>query len=693
MFVASGKPSRKRRLPALLAALLCVSAGTPSLWTPAYAEESVETSEVIVSATGYAQEVQDAPASVTVITSEELEKKAVNSLTDALRGVEGVDVIGGGETGSISIRGMESDKVLIMVDGRRQNSTGTTRKGGISQGEAMSWIPPVEAIERIEVVRGPMSTLYGSEAMGGVINVITKKVGSKWTGTFSTSATLRESDYGDTMGGDLYLTGPIIPEKLGIQLWGDLSSRDEDEVLNGVARHKKQNGTARLWFTPVDGQEFMIGMTRQEQGFRTTPGKSTELMSKGKPNSVAETEYDRTQYDFSYNGRLPVGNLSLDAFYEEYTSSFSSKPGLMNVDNTNIEAKYNVALGGHMILVGGQYKKYGLDDDGYYTTIVPGGTNITKTEASMEEYSLFLEDEWWLLDNLSLTGGLRWDNNTEFGDHWSPRLYGVYNFLPDWTLKGGVAWGFKSPTLVQINPMFGMGQRGGGITRGNADLDPETSVNYELGVLYDNSRLSASLTGFYTDYKDKIVNTGTDGLLGPDGQPIQDPLTGKGLSTYYNITGAEVWGIEFALGYKFTDTLSARFNYTWNNSEITGEASNLPYDFHKYDGLEGEPLVAMPEHLANLTVEWLPLESVSTFASLQYRGKEYYPNFGQGGELNKNEDTTLTTDIGFTWEMYKNLKLSGTVYNLFNDTRSNSDADYTYPDSGRRYWLKLAYTF
>ena len=154
-----------------------------------------------------------------------------------------------------------------------------------------------------------------------------------------------------------------------------------------------------------------------------------------------------------------------------------------------------------------------------------------------------------------------------------------------------------------------------------------------------------------------------------------------------------MWGIEFALGYKFTDTLSARFNYTWNNSEITGEASNLPYDFHKYDGLEGEPLVAMPEHLANLTVEWLPLESVSTFASLQYRGKEYYPNFGQGGELNKNEDTTLTTDIGFTWEMYKNLKLSGTVYNLFNDTRSNSDADYIYPDSGRRYWLKLAYTF
>ena len=80
------------------------------------------------------------------------------------------------------------------------------------------WMPPIEAIERIEVIRGPMSTLYGSEAMGGVINVITRKVGDKWTGAFSTSSTIRQGSGGDALAGDIYLTGPIIPGKLGVRI-------------------------------------------------------------------------------------------------------------------------------------------------------------------------------------------------------------------------------------------------------------------------------------------------------------------------------------------------------------------------------------------------------------------------------------------------------------------------------------------
>ena len=184
-----------------------------------------------------------------------------------------------------------------------------------------------------------------------------------------------------------------------------------------------------------------------------------------------------------------------------------------------------------------------------------------------------------------------------------------------------------------------------------------------------------------------------DDTIAPIEGDLIDPLTGVGLSTYYNITGAEVYGLEFALAYKFTDTLTAKANYTYNHSEITGKASNLPYEFHKYDGLNGQPLVAMPKHLANLTLEWLPLENLSTFATLQYRGKEYYPNFGQGGSLNYTEDTTLTTDIGATWEPSKGLKLSAVVYNLFNDMRDKDDATYTYADSGRRFWFKISKTF
>ncbi|WP_308771779.1 TonB-dependent receptor plug domain-containing protein [uncultured Bilophila sp.] len=188
-----GKPA-----PALgVFAMLCALGAAP-----AHAADVIDSSEVVVTAAGYAQEVKDAPASVTVITRQELENKAVNSLSDALRDVEGVSMLGG-DTGTISIRGMESDKVLILVDGRRQNTTGTTQKGGINQGMETRWMPPMEAIERIEVIRGPMSTLYGSEAMGGVINVITRKVGDKWTGAFSTSSTIRQGSGGDALAGDI----------------------------------------------------------------------------------------------------------------------------------------------------------------------------------------------------------------------------------------------------------------------------------------------------------------------------------------------------------------------------------------------------------------------------------------------------------------------------------------------------------
>lgn len=115
--------------------------------------------------------------------------------------------------------------------------------------------------------------------------------------------------------GIFILTGPIIPGKLGVQIWGDASARQEDHVLDGVARHKKLNGTTRLWFTPVEGQEFMLGITEQEQTFNTTGGKTLAPDADSK-----ETIYDRTQYDFSYAGNILSGRMEFDAYREEISS-------------------------------------------------------------------------------------------------------------------------------------------------------------------------------------------------------------------------------------------------------------------------------------------------------------------------------------------------------------------------------------
>ncbi|MCE6982643.1 ligand-gated channel protein, partial [Pseudomonas frederiksbergensis] len=111
-----------------------------------------------------------APASISAITREQIENKSYRDVTDALRDVPGVVVTGGASSSDISIRGMASKYTLMLVDGKRQDSR-ATRPNSDGAGIEQGWMPPLEAIERIEVVRGPMSSLYGSDAMGGVINI------------------------------------------------------------------------------------------------------------------------------------------------------------------------------------------------------------------------------------------------------------------------------------------------------------------------------------------------------------------------------------------------------------------------------------------------------------------------------------------------------------------------------------------
>ena len=160
----------------------------PVLFCPLEASAQAESGEtrsleeVVVTASGFEQELKEAPASMSVVTRQDLETRNYRDLAEALQDVEGIDVRGGtGKSGGldISIRGMPSDYTLILIDGRRQNVAGDVTPNGF--GAALnSFMPPVSAIERIEVIRGPMSTLYGSDAMGGVINIITRKVAKHW---------------------------------------------------------------------------------------------------------------------------------------------------------------------------------------------------------------------------------------------------------------------------------------------------------------------------------------------------------------------------------------------------------------------------------------------------------------------------------------------------------------------------------
>ena len=209
-------------------ALLCAF-GAP---LPALADANSDAQtldKVVVTASGFEQKITVAPASISVITAEELAQRPYITLLDAVRYLEGVDI---GETrdktgqGTVSIRGMGSDYTLLLINGRRQNNHGDIYPNSFG-GNQFNHIPPLDAIERIEVIRGPMSTLYGADAMGGVINVITKRELDSWTGSATVGRTFEsDSDYGDDTTADVFVTGPLLPGVLNLSARGSWYRRD-----------------------------------------------------------------------------------------------------------------------------------------------------------------------------------------------------------------------------------------------------------------------------------------------------------------------------------------------------------------------------------------------------------------------------------------------------------------------------------
>ena len=187
--------------------------------------------KVVVTASGFEQKITDAPASISVVSREELALRPYTSLVDALRDVEGIDV--GMETtdkngrATISMRGMPSEYTLVLIDGRRQSNVGNLYPNNFGGGQ-FAYMPPLDAIDRIEVVRGPMSTLYGADAMGGVINIITRRNQSEWHGSVTQGFTMQQEDaFGDARTTDVYLSGPLIKDRLGMSVRGSWYDIDE----------------------------------------------------------------------------------------------------------------------------------------------------------------------------------------------------------------------------------------------------------------------------------------------------------------------------------------------------------------------------------------------------------------------------------------------------------------------------------
>ena len=245
---------------------------------------------VVTSAGGYEQNIADAAATISVISKEELEKKSYSDVTDALKNVPGVFVQGGGTNQTISIRGMGSAYTLFLIDGKPMNDGSLLTTNGGVQGASVNFLPPIEAIERIEVIRGPSSSLYGSDAMGGVINIITKKHQDELTGSIRTEyikAGQSNDVNNDATNTSLYVNAPLIDKFLSLQVTAGLQSIDESSLQKNTSESgesepdfKKTNLGAKFVFTPDDKNTITAEYTHTQQERTHNPGKSyTSLIS------------------------------------------------------------------------------------------------------------------------------------------------------------------------------------------------------------------------------------------------------------------------------------------------------------------------------------------------------------------------------------------------------------------------------
>lgn len=655
--------SRLSPLPWAKGALLSLAGA--SVMTPALAQEAQELEDMVVTASGFDQQVVDAPASISVITREDIEKRFYTDITDALRDVPGVIITGGGggDGGAdISMRGMPSQYTLILVDGRPM-STRESRPNG-SAGFEQDWLPPLQAIERIEVVRGPMSTLYGSDAIGGVINVITRKVDKQWSGNLQLDTVVQEdSASGNSHQANFYASGPVIENLLGLTVYGRAFHRDEDDIINGYEDKDLGSLTARLTLTPNAKHDFSLeaGKTSEERESLMGKSAASEGCRGGCTDSFDEFTYEHVA--LSHTGHWAIGTS--ETFIQREEADNKSRD--MQISNTTAKSSLVMPLGDHMVTIGASFEEEELNDS-------TSNQLSDQDRIRNSSLALFAEDEWWLTDDWSVTGGVRVDDDENYGSQVSPRLYSIWHMTPTWTLKGGVSTGYRAPSLREITPGWGQSSRGGDVY-GNPDLEPETSLNKELGLLYNAANgFSASATLFHNDFEDKITRVACPASICPGGPNSY----GSDPTTRINVDEAVTQGIELSLSSPIGESLELGASYTYTDSE------------QKSGEYEGEPLTQLPKHQISATLDWDVNDKLSQWTRVTYRGKESNPTTGPSSSTITAPSYTFV-DTGVGYQLTNNAQVKVGIYNLFDEDITYDE--YGYVDDGRRYWLGLNVAF
>lgn len=633
----------------------------------ALADNSVTLEDSIVTASQTAHSQLSVPASASVITRAELEKMPVYDLADAVKRLPGVHINTSSAYGrkEIKIRGMDSDYTLLLVNGRRINSRDALTSNYANDFDLSSI--PMAAVERIEVIRGPMSSLYGADALGGVVNVILRQpTNSTKAGVAYSYEHPTKGDNGDRHISSGYLSGALIEDKL----LGNLIVESTDQAawqtdklsLKGTDATEKRQGANVLgslsWLLD-EQQSIDLDISHRKDERKARWNNASAPAATRLTTNVQDM--DRTTFGLAHNGNWDSFNSRVRYYYEKVELTDDSqimtrlrgRVGEVEQNNHTVDGQISTTLGSHLLTAGSELRRTTLEHN----------QNLGK-ETEVDQKAIYLQDEF-SLGALDITLAGRWDDHEVFGGAFSPRLYGVYNLTDNWVLKGGAGKAFKAPDITQSDDTYSvLACQGRCQLVGNPDLKPETSVSYELGTQYQNERLEAGIMFFNNDVKDMITS---DRWNPPAGYMPK-------VMTYSNISKARIQGYELQGSYAFTDAFAARLNYTYSDAENRDTGKELDYT---------------PQHVGNIGIDWQALPKLGLNLDYQYTGSQMLVVPAKSASFESGAYATLS--LGTKFQATKELAFKAGVNNLTDTKRDDVAQSIDHLLMGRTVFVGFSY--
>ncbi|MBL4702840.1 MAG: TonB-dependent receptor, partial [Phycisphaeraceae bacterium] len=581
-------------------------------------EQAPPSQQVIVTATRIDTPQSQVGSSVSVIDSQQMQNRQDQDIADALQHTPGVHVrrAGGlGSQASIFIRGAESDHTLMLLDGIKIHDLASP--GGTATFDHLT----TTGLDRIEVLRGPQSTLYGTEAIGGVISATTKRGSGDLNGYYS----VETGSYKTTTqklhlnGGDDDFNYSISTVRTDADIFSSAADNGESDPYRNTSFH------SLFGLTLFDAFNIDIAFHYINADI--------EFDNNGADDQTDQTDFEQyalkvepTFYflDGLWESKLSLtlnqtSRLTTGTNFTVANSGFNFTFLPNGFDGRALEADWQNTLlinDNNTLVFGIAYS----DERGEFSD--PGVANQVYTTHS---YSLYLQHQLQVTDNLTINGGLRYINHDQFGSNITYQLAGAYHFAPTNTiLRASIGTGFKAPSIADL------------FDNGNPNLNAEESIGWDIGIEQPllNDKLTAGATFFQNTLNDMIFYDNTSFQI-------------------INVGKARTQGVETYLQYKPADDLIATLNYTYTDSEVLNPQGT-------FGPQKGARLWRRPLHSYgfDLTKKFMDNQANITFSMVGASQRD-----DNGGKA----DAYVICNLASSCKITDNIEVFARVENIFNE--------------------------